>query len=355
LSSPTDPGQATPPPVLSSTDPLAVYWNRTVAELATVIVPPLTPQEKERHRVFALLTLKVVFDNFNGNCRGQYGVYPWRPKQRLSNGTYRGDQYGDRYLGHNIGCIAVDGQGKVIDFDMNHNDLFDSSVEHGESRLIRRVFSLAQRYDRLPPAEHGPAHQFNLRRAEQPDTSCPYYTILDQVTVYTSLEACAQCAGIMALAQVKQIVYLQSDPGQARISAILYNLNRGKVAAPLPIAASHFDFGYALELDQAYARYYDEVKDPDKYFFSRAGSTDAKSFDRGTSLTSFLCSDVALDIIERAAKEFESMKLAHPDYRPPTPGSGAPAVKSNKEAWEYGRRFAEYVSTAGRRGTPHRV
>ena len=41
----------------------------------------------------------------------------------------------DRYLGHNIACIAVDGNGEIIDFDFNHNDFFRSSAEHAESRI----------------------------------------------------------------------------------------------------------------------------------------------------------------------------------------------------------------------------
>jgi tRNA(Arg) A34 adenosine deaminase TadA len=348
------------PPVLSPTDPLAVYWNKTVAELATVASPQLTPEEKERHKIFGLLTLKIVLDNFNGNCRGQYGEYPWRTKQKLPNGTYRGDQYGDRYLGHNIACIAVDGNGKVIDFDMNHNDLFDSSVEHGESRLIRRVFSLAQRYDRLPPNEQGPVHQFTLRSADHPNTACPYYTILDQVTIYTSLEPCAQCSGIMALAQVKGLVYLQRDPGQALISSILYNLNQGKVKAPMPIAGSQFDFQFFDLLNKGYAEFYAAVqRDPAKYFFCPAGSTNTVTIDRGTSLTSYLCTDDAQDILVQAAREFDSLTLQYPDYRPAkigqAPAAGSSNVKSNKEAWEYARRFSTYVYDSGRRGTPHRV
>src|SRR5262249_60859373 len=36
----------------------------------------------------------------------------------------------DRYVGHNIACIAVDGNGEIIDFDFNHNHFFRSSAEH---------------------------------------------------------------------------------------------------------------------------------------------------------------------------------------------------------------------------------
>ncbi len=57
---------------------------------------------------------------------------------------YAGDGQGDRYLGHNIACIAVDENGSILDFDFNHNELFNSSAEHAEARLVRRLFSLNQ-------------------------------------------------------------------------------------------------------------------------------------------------------------------------------------------------------------------
>ena len=34
---------------------------------------------------------------------------------------------------------------------------------------------------------------------------------LQNVTLYTSLESCAQCSGVMSLGGVKQVVYLQND------------------------------------------------------------------------------------------------------------------------------------------------
>ena len=56
------------------------------------------------------------------------------------------------YLGHNIAAIAVSPTGRIVDFDFNHNELFNSSAEHAEARLLRRLFALgkqfAQRLDR---------------------------------------------------------------------------------------------------------------------------------------------------------------------------------------------------------------
>ena len=70
---------------------------------------------------------------------------------------------------------------------------------------------------------------------------------LKGVTIYTSLESCAQCSGVMSLGRVKQVVYLQNDPGAYRIGNIMYNLagneppdpdGDGSALAALPIAAT---------------------------------------------------------------------------------------------------------------------
>src|SRR5262249_21750789 len=128
---------------------------------------------------------------------------------------------------------AVDGNGEIIDFDFNHNDLFRSSAEHAESRMVRRLFSLTDIFDTW--------------RTGQPIAKKPKAASLNEVTLYTSLESCAQCSGVMSLAGVKQIVYLQNDFTAYKIGNIMYHLaNRvevmdtaGKImsfpGAPIPI------------------------------------------------------------------------------------------------------------------------
>lgn len=190
--------------------------------------------------------MALVYRYWNGNKRGAAGEYPWRPRQRLSDGRYSG---GD-YLGHNIACIGVDGAGRPIDFDFNHNEIFSSSVEHAESRLVQRVFSLVQlRHDWRPPDTLRP-EAAPVRR---------YSTVLEDVTIYTTLEPCAQCAGIMALGCVRQVVYVQRDPGMYLISNILRNLTQPTLRAPLPIRAAEFGLEYADRLDQAYQSFTREV------------------------------------------------------------------------------------------------
>jgi len=128
-------------------DPLTEYWSKPVSSLAEVENTKIADPDAERHMVFALLALALVADAFNGNKRGATGDYPWRENQKIEPGRYRGDGFGDRYFGHNIACLAVDGRGEIIDFEFNHNELYNSSAEHAEARLVRRIFNLNQVFD----------------------------------------------------------------------------------------------------------------------------------------------------------------------------------------------------------------
>src|SRR5438128_12013135 len=133
--------------------------------------------------------------------------------------SYRGDMIADpdrlrvnwdRYVGHNIACVAVDGNGKIIAFDFTHNDFFRSSAEHAESRMVRRLFSLTDVFDSWKTGDRigDRSHAFSLQN----------------VTLYTSLESCAQCSGVMSLGGVKQVVYLQNDFTAYMIGNIMFNL-----------------------------------------------------------------------------------------------------------------------------------
>jgi len=76
--------------------------------------------------------------------------------------------------------------------------------------MVRRLFSLTDIYDGWSTGPRVPSRSraFSLKG----------------VTLYTSLESCAQCSGVMSLSRVKQVVYLQSDPTAYVIGNIMYNL-----------------------------------------------------------------------------------------------------------------------------------
>jgi tRNA(Arg) A34 adenosine deaminase TadA len=323
-------------PVLDQEEPLAFFWNQQVAQLATVNLEALTQEQKERHEIYSLLLMALVAHFWNGNKRGMKVPYNWRDNQ--SWGDFKplyqgGDHLGEptgQYLGHNIAALAVDGDGDIIDFEFNHNEIFDSSVEHAESRLVRRLFSLTQ-------LKQGWALD------DPDDRGRSYSTLLNKVTIYTSLESCAQCAGIMALARVKEVVYLQKDYGMYCIGNILYNLTNpvkgpaGKIAnphmpAPLPIPASHFDFPYYGMLNQAYEHYHKSVG--------------TKPFDGGKeirpSVTSFLCTDEAYDIFKKAAGALETQQFVG-------------GYKTNEQVRKKAIEFLTFIKRRGRRGAFHRL
>lgn len=310
------------------------FWNRPVKDLVSLPVPRFTEAEAERHRIYCGLLAALLVHYWNGNKRGRDGEYPWREKQRLPDRQYQG---GD-YLGHNIACLAVDEQGEIIDFDFNHNEVFSSSVEHAESRLVRRIFSLAQLND-----------GWATKRLTRPLARTPYSNILNTVTIYTSLESCAQCSGIMALGAVKDVVFLQRDPSQNSIGNILRQLSPND--APRPIPADALGFGYFTRLGAAYDRYTTEVRKR-PFFIPPAGAPDHSG-----SITSFLCTDAALDLFRAAKQDFDGTVAAvYPKYVPEgANGEPIPKALTNRKVLAHARAFFAYASTEGKRGTPHQL
>lgn len=324
-------------PPLPGEGRLKEFWDEPVRTLVSLPLPRFEATEIERHTLYCGLLSKLIVHYWNGNKRGKEGKYPWRSAQLLKTGQYNG---GD-YLGHNIAALAVDANGFVIDFDFNHNELFSSSVEHAESRLIRRIFSLAQ-------LNNGWA----TRGVMGPLGGTSYSNILSDVTVYTSLESCAQCSGIMALGSVKEVVYLQRDPGQYSIGNILRQLSpvQSSFRAPLPIPADALGFDYFSQLNKAYADFAMEVKSK-PFFEPNEGVAD-----RSPSITSFLCTDVALNIVEAASKHFDSVgKTKFPMYRPMRKTGAPSSAMTNEQVLGHVRAFFSYAATEGKRGTPHQL
>ena len=328
-------------PVLN--ERLEYYLDKTVRELIALDSKPLRPAQQERHRLYALALMSLVHHYWNGNKNGRGGEYPWNESADID-----GDHYLDRdYLGHNIAAFAVDGDGRVIDFDFNHNRLFNSSVEHAEARLVQRVYGLAQVQDSWNTNDYrpdmGPMDDYNT---------------LQNVTLYTSLESCAQCAGIMALGRVKEIVYMQSDPGMYLIGNILRNLTDDKLRAPLPIAASEVGLPYFNRLNDAYVSYTKQVSDEKPFFVHKKGKKKDQK-DTSKSITSFLCTKSARDIYGEAAAECTAYingekRLDFPDFKAlDKNGQRVDTALTNQECLAELECFLEYAFANGRRGTPH--
>jgi tRNA(Arg) A34 adenosine deaminase TadA len=340
-------------------DPLAHYWQKNVSNLIDVKLPQELSLEaiQERHRIYALLLMALVARFWNGNNSGPLGIYPFRKAQKAADQgnnpnclRYKGDMNAtddpqriswDRYLGHNIACIAVDAKGEILDFDFNHNAIFRSSAEHAESRMVRRLFSLTDLIDDWKIDHTIP------RRAHLVD--------LKGVTIYTSLESCAQCSGVMSLARIKQVVYLQNDPGAYRIGNIMYNLagrdKDGSLAAQ-PIPASEIGLPYLDDLNHKYEKFRSDQTDAQvknnvggAYFVPCSGSPVTYT----SSITSFLCTDTALETFQKGAKGFHAMVVKQEGEQ------NSSKIWSNAECLAEAHRFFEYADVEGFRGSPHKL
>jgi tRNA(Arg) A34 adenosine deaminase TadA len=355
--------QTSPPPGFDAQEPFAKNWAkplREVVQVDPIVAAPELANEavKERHRIYCHLLMKLMVRFWNGNKRGPLGSYPRRAKQMEAvqpvqpTQRYRGDMIEnpdrlrinwDRYVGHNIACVAVDGNGEIIDFDFNHNDFFRSSAEHAESRMVRRLFSLTDIFDSWKTGDRigDRSRAFSLQN----------------VTLYTSLESCAQCSGVMSLGGVKQVVYLQNDFTAYMIGNIMFNLANpvsGLPGAPKPIPASAVGLQQFQALNDANLAFVKDLQDAKarndstRAFFI---SPDKTVVDFDPSITSFLCTDAARDIFEAGGKQLDAMALKFPNEKHPDGRD----VMTNQECLEEARSFFKYADLEGYRGSPHKL
>jgi tRNA(Arg) A34 adenosine deaminase TadA len=187
-------------------------------------------------------------------------------------------QYFAGYLGHNIGALLVDRNGKIICFALNRNVELNSTLEHAEERSIRGAINIA-----------------NAARRPTATPSWSFGKLLSSDRLYATLEPCAQCAGIMSLANIGNVIYAQDDPSQHNVLNILYNLGRqpGSQGAPLPIRGTFLPVWD--QLSTAYAQFVTQA-----------------SADSRTGVTSFLQTPAAYSIFRRAAAILAAFQPAFP-------------------------------------------
>ena len=224
--------------VFHAKDPIKYYWDKKLSEVLSLESYKCSFEEKERHQIYCMTVFSLLHGYFNGNRRGELGEYPMRAKQKISSAGTESRYSGGFYSGHNICAIAVDEDGEIIDFDFNAAELLNDSTQHAEVRLIRRLFSLADVYETREDSALLPNAAVMTR---------DYNKTLDDVTIYTSMESCAQSSGTMTLANIPRVVYVQADPTQYEIGRLMYRLSRpvgqtGGPGAPRPIAGNEIDF-----------------------------------------------------------------------------------------------------------------
>jgi tRNA(Arg) A34 adenosine deaminase TadA len=239
--------------------------------LDLTLPPPvaLTPAEQEQHGIFLLLAMALVFDG--------WGVDRRRPDLVTAFAVEEPERRFAEYLGHNIGALLVDREANIVCFALNRNVQLNSTLEHAEARSVRTAIQLA-----------------NAARQPSDAPSWSFGNLLQADRLYATLEPCAQCAGILDLANVGSVIYGQDDPRQHRILNVLYNLNQRPrtTGAPLPIQATFLPTW--RELAVAYEA------------FVRAAEPGSN-----IGLTSFLETILAYRIYKKAALALTSMSVRH--------------------------------------------
>ncbi len=312
---------------MSNLESFENWKNKKVIDLMSRPPVEFTDAEMERQQIYSSLLFAITAYYFNGNKYGDNNQYPISPSDLIS----------DAYYGHNIGALAVNKVGEIIDFEFNHNRLFNSSVEHAEARLIKRVFSLSQIDSTWGENTQGKNTQEQLKR---------YGNLLSDFSVYTTLESCTQCTGIMTLGDVKNIIYLQDDPGMYHIGNIVKNLTDGQgfIEAPLPVSGEEIGFSLYKELNDAFNEFkkQQETNEGTPFVIYPDGKKKYTS-----SITSFLCTNAAYNIFSKGLKQFMEFDVVNESYAPNE------QAMNNLEVLSECMDFYKYATLKGKRGTPH--
>jgi len=243
----------------------------TCTDVTAAPVLKLSPAEAERHTIFLLLAMALVYDG--------WGVDRARPDLVAAYAAAEPQRRFPDYAGHNIGAVLVDRGFQVVSFALNRNVALNSTLEHAEERAIRNAIRIAN--DSAGPAGPKPWSFGSLLREDR---------------IYTTLEPCAQCAGIMDLANIRAVIYGQDDPSQRHLVDVIYNLQQrpGSPGAPLPIRAS-------------FSPYWDRLASG----FERFQAQPSAGLPAGA--TSFLETVEAYKIYREAAQKFDAWETSDPE------------------------------------------
>lgn len=171
-------------------------------------------------------------------------------------------QDGPEKRGHNIGSVLVAPDGRIVNWARNCNAALSNGTQHGEVRLMIGYLNRVGGYS------------------------------LKNHTVYTTLEPCAQCSGMMTLCSIERTVYGQTDPGYGKaIERLTLDSKKwnphGYDPYPRKVISRRLDSEYADRLDAAYKK-------------------------QGGSITRFLLTDEAKTIFLDAARQLDQYVLKYP-------------------------------------------
>jgi len=191
-----------------------------------------TQRQSEIDDIFTLLTYALVYQD-------------WQPDT-----VPRKDR-----RGYNIGALLVNPEHHPVHFDLNCINSTDNATQHGEVRAITSYIT-AQRC-------------FNL----------------SGYTIYTSLEPCVMCAGMITMVAIDRAIFGQHDVAYSKAFERL-TLDLGTDVHPYPrvVQAQASSLKFCRQLDEAYQNFL--------------------KVDNEKVLAKFLASQKAKDIYKQANEAF---------------------------------------------------
>ncbi len=176
--------------------------------------------------------------------------------------------------GYNIGSVLLNSkekEGRLVFWGINSNNITRNETQHGEVRLMIGYLS-------------------KLQKERAKNKPVPNIQTLKGYTIYTTLEPCAQCSGMMTLQNVYRTVYGQKDPGfgDALERLQLDSLPNGYAPYPRAVKSVRSNITYCTQLENGYSKYIKNIENP--------------------HITDFLKSNEAKGIFASAYKEFMNYK-----------------------------------------------
>jgi len=203
------------------------------------------PRQIEVDEIFSLLAYSFVYSNWQEDSIPR-----------------------DHRRGYNIGSVLVDKNNNPVYYALNSVGVTNNATQHGEVRLMIQYLDSVRAFD------------------------------LREHTIYTTLEPCAMCAGMMTMTLIKRTVYGQNDVEFSHTFERLAIDSRsigGYPAFPRMVIADVSPIQFKTQLDREYQEFLQT--DPEKY------------------LAKFLVSEKAKAIYRNAYEAFRSYQVKFEENR----------------------------------------
>ncbi len=180
---------------------------------------------------------------------------------------WEGDDRNGR--GYNVGCVLVDPNNQVVDWGLNHVNEAENCTQHGELRVMTSYLNNDGIYS------------------------------LKDYSIYSTLEPCAMCGGMMVMTSIKRTINGQRDYYfTAAIERLAFNSEAIGGYPPYPriVVSQDTPSMYGQLLDNAYRDYIEQGNE--------------------AIITKFLATQKAREIFEKAFESFKHFKVNNPVNKP---------------------------------------